>query len=86
MLQLAQCHAAAAPDRLSQACRVQIIGGPLAAALLSMDGWCGLQGWQWCVPVQQPAFTALLLFKIRISVRSCLTFQTWILLEGSLYH
>lgn len=25
----------------------QILGGPLAAAFLAMDGIRGLQGWQW---------------------------------------
>ena len=25
----------------------QVIGAPLAAAILSLDGWLGLQGWQW---------------------------------------
>lgn len=26
---------------------VQVIGSPIAAALLSLDGWLGLEGWQW---------------------------------------
>ena len=64
-LQLAQRFAAAAADQASLC--VQIIGGPLAAALLSMDGWCGLQGWQWCAPVQQPALNALRLSRLQIS-------------------
>jgi hypothetical protein len=26
---------------------LQVVGSPIAAALLSLDGWLGLEGWQW---------------------------------------
>ena len=55
---VSQVLGAAQPEHLYAshlACRLsttrmllQIIGGPLAAALLSLDGHWGLQGWQWC--------------------------------------
>ena len=31
----------------SEAAGAQVVGAPLAAALLALDGWGGLAGWQW---------------------------------------
>ena len=31
---------------------LQVIGAPLAAGLLALDGWLGLAGWQWLFIVE----------------------------------
>jgi MFS family permease len=38
---------------------MQVIGSPLAAALLSLDGLLGLQGWQWLFIVEGVPTVAL---------------------------
>ncbi len=36
--------------------RPQVVGAPLAAALLAMDGFLGLDGWQWLFLAEVPSF------------------------------
>lgn len=52
--------------------RAQVLGGPMAAGLLLMDGALGLRGWQWLF-ITEGALTCLcgLLLKVGAIPVSC---------------
>ncbi len=51
----------------------QVVGAPLAAALLLMEGVCGLHGWQWLFIIEG---AATCLWGIVLAVSSFSVFKT----------
>ncbi len=49
---------------------LQVIGAPLAAALLLMEGVCGLHGWQWLFIIEGAA-TCLWGIVLAVSLCQC---------------